>query len=237
MKKHHYSLVLAHSSGRSRSRYSGGFTTINGRLNNSSAYNHDYYVKNKDKWADNRVRSSRSARISDTKKKLAYYQSVGEDQLFGDWSPDKYMYVQGSPEFQDAYSKWEEAESYYQYTGDPQYKAQSDKAGVNMIEEMLRIGDNYDRANGIEPSHNYTPRSGSRRTDRGGEVRATHNVTVEDNDVERDSTVRQAYSNRRSGRSSGTTTRAREYRDSYVSDKRDAWNRKRFRRATALKKK
>lgn len=180
MKKHRYNLVLAHSSGRSRSRYSGGFTTVNGRLNNSSAYNHDYYVKNKDKWADNRVRSSRSARISDTQKKLAYYESVGEDQLFGGWSPDKYMYVQGSQSFQDAYSRWEEAESYYQYTGDLQYKAQSDKAGVDMIEEMLRLGDEYDRANGIEPSpRNYTPRS-RRRSGRGGQVSATHKVTVKD---------------------------------------------------------
>lgn len=33
----------------SRSKYSGGFTQVNGRTNNTKEYNHDYYVKNKDK--------------------------------------------------------------------------------------------------------------------------------------------------------------------------------------------
>ena len=40
---------LAHSSG-SNSRYKGGFTK-DGK--NTSAYNHDYYIHNKDKWQDN----------------------------------------------------------------------------------------------------------------------------------------------------------------------------------------
>ena len=33
-----------------RSKYEGGFITKNGRSNNSQAYNHDYYMRNKDKW-------------------------------------------------------------------------------------------------------------------------------------------------------------------------------------------
>ena len=46
-----YNLVLAHSSdGGSKSKYSGGFKTVNGRKNNTSEYNHDYYQKNKHKW-------------------------------------------------------------------------------------------------------------------------------------------------------------------------------------------
>lgn len=35
-----------------KSKYEGGFITKNGRSNNSPAYNHDYYMKNKDKWYD-----------------------------------------------------------------------------------------------------------------------------------------------------------------------------------------
>lgn len=35
---------------RSNSRYKGGFVRVNGRTNNSVAYNHDYYESNKDKW-------------------------------------------------------------------------------------------------------------------------------------------------------------------------------------------
>ena len=45
-----YLFHAAKVNGSSKSRYTGGFTTVNGRLNNTSAYNHDYYLKNKDKW-------------------------------------------------------------------------------------------------------------------------------------------------------------------------------------------
>ena len=34
----------------SKSKYKGGFITKNGRKNNSKEYNHDYYMKNKEKW-------------------------------------------------------------------------------------------------------------------------------------------------------------------------------------------
>ncbi len=33
-----------------KSKYAGGFVTVNGRKNNSPAYNHNYYMANKDKW-------------------------------------------------------------------------------------------------------------------------------------------------------------------------------------------
>ena len=63
-----YSLVLQHdaknvagsnasfgSTGeKSRSKYKGGFEQKNGRPNNTRAYNHDYYIHNKDKWHDGR---------------------------------------------------------------------------------------------------------------------------------------------------------------------------------------
>lgn len=34
----------------SKSKYKGGFITKNGRKNNSKEYNHDYYMRNKEKW-------------------------------------------------------------------------------------------------------------------------------------------------------------------------------------------
>lgn len=47
-----YSKVILHSSVKSKSKYKGGFK--NGK--NTSAYNHDYYLKNKEKW--NKKKSS-----------------------------------------------------------------------------------------------------------------------------------------------------------------------------------
>lgn len=63
-----YNLVLQHdtknvaggnasfgSTGKkSKSRYKGGFEQKNGRPNNTRAYNHDYYIHNKDKWHNGR---------------------------------------------------------------------------------------------------------------------------------------------------------------------------------------
>lgn len=43
--------TLQHAAVRKRgSKYKGGFKSVNGRLNNTSEYNHDYYIHNKDKW-------------------------------------------------------------------------------------------------------------------------------------------------------------------------------------------
>ena len=39
---------------RRRSKYKGGFVKVNGRSNNSAAYNHDYYENNKAKWKQKR---------------------------------------------------------------------------------------------------------------------------------------------------------------------------------------
>lgn len=36
----------------SKAKYKGGFKMQNGRMNNTSAYNHDYYTKNKFRWKD-----------------------------------------------------------------------------------------------------------------------------------------------------------------------------------------
>ena len=43
---------LVHSVKGKLSKYFGGFKIVNGRLNNTPAYNADYYEKNKDKWPD-----------------------------------------------------------------------------------------------------------------------------------------------------------------------------------------
>lgn len=48
MKIKAYGGYLMHS-GKSKSKYKGGF--VNGK--NTSAYNHDYYMRNKEKWKDN----------------------------------------------------------------------------------------------------------------------------------------------------------------------------------------
>ena len=42
-------ISLSHAK-KSRSKYKGGFIKIKGRSNNSSDYNHDYYIHNKSKW-------------------------------------------------------------------------------------------------------------------------------------------------------------------------------------------
>ncbi len=41
---------MAKNKQRDGSKYQGGFQTVNGRLNNTSAYNHDYYIRNKYRW-------------------------------------------------------------------------------------------------------------------------------------------------------------------------------------------
>lgn len=46
-----HAAVMQTSSGGSKSKYAGGFEMKNNRLNNTKAYNHDYYMKNKEKWS------------------------------------------------------------------------------------------------------------------------------------------------------------------------------------------
>lgn len=136
--KFSYKLILAHSAAaRSRSRYSGGFTTVNGRLNNSSAYNHDYYTKNKEKWKDNR--DSSSSKRGDIQEKLKYYEDLGEEAMFGDWSPEKFQYVLNNPDYRKMYEKYEETER--------------DEDGLRMLEKVLDLGDEYDKANGTSSSN------------------------------------------------------------------------------------
>ena len=51
----------------SHSKYKGGFITVNGRANNSVAYNHDYYESNKDKWKNlyNQKKKKKYGKIAD----------------------------------------------------------------------------------------------------------------------------------------------------------------------------
>ena len=62
--KYTYNLVLSHSGSKGGSKYAGGFVQVGGRKNNSSAYNHDYYMKNKSKWLS-KAHGKRSKRESD----------------------------------------------------------------------------------------------------------------------------------------------------------------------------
>lgn len=62
--KYTYNLVLAHSGSKGGSKYAGGFVQVGGRKNNSSAYNHDYYMKNKSKWLS-KAHGKHSKRESD----------------------------------------------------------------------------------------------------------------------------------------------------------------------------
>lgn len=58
---------LSHAKKRG-SKYAGGFTIINGRSNNTKAYNQDYYQKNKEKWQNSKNKISGSSKK--TKKSL-----------------------------------------------------------------------------------------------------------------------------------------------------------------------
>ena len=96
---------------RKGSRYSGGFVTTNGRLNNSSAYNHDYYMKNKDKWGKkfsikdsvknltNKWRDKAIDSISDfmVDVSVAYVNKLLNDDRFKDLNVDQIMYDKFSP--------------------------------------------------------------------------------------------------------------------------------------------
>ena len=115
---------------------------MNGRLNNSSAYNHDYYIKNKDKWADNKDSSSSK---DNTTKPKSYYEDLGEEYFYGDWSEDKIKYVKNSPSFQKLYEESEMAYDAWNRTGLPSYYKKYESSSTRMVEESVRLGDEYDR--------------------------------------------------------------------------------------------
>lgn len=58
-----YSKTLSH-----KAQYSGGFKQVNGRSNNTAAYNHNYYQQNKELW---KTKYGRSAKVSDDEKRKA----------------------------------------------------------------------------------------------------------------------------------------------------------------------
>ena len=96
-KKYTYNLVLAHSSTGSKSKYSGGFQVKNGRKNNTSAYNHDYYIKNKEKW---RSRKAKSAHVDPNMSDEEFKSFMDNDMLsdvgnevYGEWDEHKMRWV------------------------------------------------------------------------------------------------------------------------------------------------
>lgn len=91
-----------------QSAYSGGFVKVGNRLNNSSAYNHDYYMKNKQKWA---FGSSKKKNIFQRWKDMAidkitdfmvdlsvvYINKLLKDPRIADMKVDQIVYDKFSP--------------------------------------------------------------------------------------------------------------------------------------------
>lgn len=101
----------------SKSRYNGGFTTVNGRMNNTSEYNHDYYLKNKEKWRHGRPQGEPVAygtvnkRLFNTEGEYeALTVEVDGEAMAGGYFLDVYPY---QPQY---YLNWNSPESpFYNY--------------------------------------------------------------------------------------------------------------------------
>ena len=162
-----YNLVLQHDAtsssggrsfsnggGKSRSRYQGGFIKKNGRSNNSSAYNHDYYMRNKDKWKTTSSRSSNDFGDGEYERLHAEYNS---------WSDEKKAAVSSNQEVITAYynhmiatQNWERLA--HRGPNDPaptekEWQAISDAANktrkthVDWLRTRSRVGAEYDKQN------------------------------------------------------------------------------------------
>ena len=76
--------TLQHAAIRKRgSKYKGGFKSVNGRLNNTSEYNHDYYVHNKDKW--NKESGVRTGSGTEEDPYVIRYNNPGDYKYASDW--------------------------------------------------------------------------------------------------------------------------------------------------------
>lgn len=66
-----------------KSKYEGGFITKNGRPNNSQAYNHDYYLKNKDKWrkGENKIDNAETASADHYVKSINRKYDIDVDKM------------------------------------------------------------------------------------------------------------------------------------------------------------
>lgn len=191
-KKYTYNLVLAHSSTGSKSKYSGGFQVKNGRKNNTSAYNHDYYIKNKEKW---RSRKSRGPRLDPNMSDEEFKSLMDNDRLvdmegdaYSDWSEHKAKWVndklENDPKFLALREKlwkyedeWENAD--YRIWDNDYYKdynssSSSSKASafkknyINTINEgyayVDKLSDSYDMANSNVSTSRNPVRPSKRRT-------------------------------------------------------------------------
>ena len=109
----HYKIIvhkdsLSHAR-KSKSKYSGGFVKKGNRSNNSKAYNHDYYMKNKEKWSlglvkrrakfkvDNLINSVRSKAINTITDlmvdiSMAYMKKMLSDDNLGALGLDQIAY-------------------------------------------------------------------------------------------------------------------------------------------------
>ena len=75
--------ILHSGTRRTGSKYKGGFKSVNGRLNNTSEYNHDYYVHNKDKW--NKESGVRTGSGTEEDPYVIRYNNPGDYKYASDW--------------------------------------------------------------------------------------------------------------------------------------------------------
>lgn len=160
-----YNLVLQHDAtsssggrsfgnngGKSSSRYQGGFIKKNGRTNNSSAYNHDYYIKNKNRWKNVSSNSSNDFADGEYEKLHAEWNS---------WDDEKKAAVSSNQEVITAYynhmiatQNWERLA--YRSPDDPKPSKEEwdaiDKAARNAkkthvawLRTRSRVGAEYDK--------------------------------------------------------------------------------------------
>lgn len=85
--------TLQHAAVRKRgSKYKGGFKSVNGRLNNTSEYNHDYYVHNKDKW--NKEVAVKTGSGTEEDPYVIRYNTPGDYKYISDWMrTNKYAWI------------------------------------------------------------------------------------------------------------------------------------------------
>ena len=147
-----YNLVLAHSSdGGSKSKYSGGFKTVNGRKNNTSEYNHDYYQKNKHKWNKKahsgrpvgEATSSGTVQGRDPNPNRQWYTEGVT--AFNSWDHQKKRWVQSRDEFIAAYNRRQAILQNGQtdLNGERGYSNLS-SANEHFGKVVLKLGDQYD---------------------------------------------------------------------------------------------
>lgn len=149
IKQYTYNLVLKHSAGsvaKKGSKYAGGFVMKNGRKNNSKEYNHDYYMKNKDKWGSSNSSGGRNFSYDVHGRPQADPTATGSvtgrpafnlysaNELLSKWreeDPGKYNFVTRNKEFESAMRNYNTMDRLYN-------DAMSDTSTYSSNKELFR---------------------------------------------------------------------------------------------------